>query len=330
MSKRTFPFARCNQQWHLGDLCSPRLLQLAILSFSAQGFHILFLLHSLSNYRLLPEYQHVHLHPHFSLLFPLSPSASLREATHRGAWRTCAAGPLCSRKAIPITPNTTTTQFSSLAKASAPQGCRVRPRREITRHDTHQSAFCVAKCATCQWEQKKKFWSVRSANSTFRKHVLRVNSLQILSDYILNATIKNVCAPVAWVKLTEMIHKEAPRRENNEKPRYYCYDAQKGWTLPLCYFFGTFTLVGGWFERLGGEAISSVCQISTSPPSFYFLYSSQTSAVKAAKCPKSALLKASTCCILRLFATEAAADVLFASECNGRDIWSALDCGNVL
>lgn len=40
-----------------------------------------------------------------------------------------------------------------------------------------------------------------------------------------------------------MIHKEAPRRENNEKPRYYCYDAQKGWTLPLCYFFGTFTLV---------------------------------------------------------------------------------------
>lgn len=157
MSKRTFPFARCNQQWHLGDLCSPRLLQLAILSFSAQGFHILFLLHSLSNYRLLPEYQHVHLHLHFSLLFPLSPSASLREATHRGAWRTCAAGPLCSRKAIPITPNTTTTQFSSLAKASAPQGCRVRPRREITRHDTHQSAFCVAKCATCQWEQKKSF-----------------------------------------------------------------------------------------------------------------------------------------------------------------------------
>lgn len=143
VSKRTFPFARCNQQWHLGDLCSPRLLQLAILSFSAQGFHILFLLHSLSNYRLLPEYQHVHLHMHFSLLFPLSPSASLREATHRGAWRTCAAGPLCSRKAIPITPNTTTTQFSSLAKASAPQGCRVSPggRLPVTIHTSQLSVL---------------------------------------------------------------------------------------------------------------------------------------------------------------------------------------------
>lgn len=62
-------------------------------------------------------------------LWPVSPSASLKEATHHGAWRMCAAGRLCSRKATLITPNTTTTQFSSLAKASAPRGCRVRPRR---------------------------------------------------------------------------------------------------------------------------------------------------------------------------------------------------------
>lgn len=95
-------------------------------------------------------------------------------------------------------------------------------------------------------------------------------------------------------------------------------------------FWHFYSCCWGWFERLGGKAISSVCQISTSPPSFYFLYSSQTSAVKAAKCPKSALSKASsTCFILRLFASAAAADVLFGSECNGSDIWSALDYGNV-
>lgn len=93
----------------------------------------------------------------------------------------------------------------------------------------------------CLEKKKMKLWSIRSANSTFRKHVLRVNSLQILSDYILNASIKILCAPVSWVKLAEMIHKKAPRRENNEKPPYYCYDAQKGWPglcgLSLCATF---------------------------------------------------------------------------------------------
>lgn len=62
---------------------------------------------------------------------PVSPSASLKEATRHGAWRMCVAGHLCSRKATLITPSTTTTQFSLHAKALAPQGCKVRPR------DTH-------------------------------------------------------------------------------------------------------------------------------------------------------------------------------------------------
>lgn len=65
-------------------------------------------------------------------LFPISPSASLRGAIHHGAWRTYVAGLLCSRKETLITPNTTTMQFSSLAKASAPQGCRVRHREHAS------------------------------------------------------------------------------------------------------------------------------------------------------------------------------------------------------
>lgn len=55
-----------------------------------------------------------------------SQSASSSEATHPGALRTCAAGPLCSRKVTRIMPNIMTTQFSSLARASVPQACRVR------------------------------------------------------------------------------------------------------------------------------------------------------------------------------------------------------------
>lgn len=55
-----------------------------------------------------------------------SQSASLSEATHPGALRTCAVGPLCNRKVTRIMPNITTTQFSSLARASVPQACRVR------------------------------------------------------------------------------------------------------------------------------------------------------------------------------------------------------------
>lgn len=55
-----------------------------------------------------------------------SQSASLSEATLPGALRTCAVGPLCSRKVTPIMPNIMTMQFSSLARASAPRACRVR------------------------------------------------------------------------------------------------------------------------------------------------------------------------------------------------------------
>lgn len=55
-----------------------------------------------------------------------SQSASSSEATLPGALRTCAVGPLCSRKVTPIMLNIMTMQFSSLARASAPQACRVR------------------------------------------------------------------------------------------------------------------------------------------------------------------------------------------------------------
>lgn len=55
-----------------------------------------------------------------------SQSASSSAATHPGALRTCAVGPLCSRKVTRIMPNIMTTQFSSLARASVPQACRVR------------------------------------------------------------------------------------------------------------------------------------------------------------------------------------------------------------
>ena len=62
----------------------------------------------------------------FFCLLSISPSALLKEETHHGAWRMCAAGLLCSRKVTLIMPNTMTTQSSSLAKASAQQACRVR------------------------------------------------------------------------------------------------------------------------------------------------------------------------------------------------------------
>lgn len=55
-----------------------------------------------------------------------SQSASSSEATHPGASRMCAVGPLCSRKVTRIMPNIMTTQFSSLARASVPRACRVR------------------------------------------------------------------------------------------------------------------------------------------------------------------------------------------------------------
>lgn len=93
----------------------------------------------------------------------------------------------------------------------------------------------------CLEKKKKKFWSIRSANSTFRKHV---NSCEFTPDslWLRFKCIYNILrAPVSWVKLAEMIHKKAPRRENNEKPPYYCYDAQKGWPglrgLSLCATF---------------------------------------------------------------------------------------------
>lgn len=86
---------------------------------------------------LLTEYKCVNLNSQgsaisspLSLSFsPFSRSASLNEATHHGALRMSAAGRLCNRKATLITPSTTTTRFSSLDKALAPQECRVRCQR---------------------------------------------------------------------------------------------------------------------------------------------------------------------------------------------------------
>ncbi len=96
---------------------------------------------------------------HFSLflslsLLPVSPSASLKEATHHGAWRMCAAGHLCNRKATLIMLNITTTQFSLLAKASGQQGCRVRPLRTHW-HGSNENVQLPAAFfpAVCGWSQ---------------------------------------------------------------------------------------------------------------------------------------------------------------------------------
>lgn len=60
-----------------------------------------------------------------SFVFSFSPSALLNVETHRGAWRTCAAGPSYSRKRIQNILNTMTTPSSSHARALALLACRV-------------------------------------------------------------------------------------------------------------------------------------------------------------------------------------------------------------
>lgn len=99
---------------------------------------------------LLTEYQCFNLNLHGSLVtlshLPFSQSASLNEATRLGALRMCAAGRLFNRKVTLITPNTTTMQFSSLAKASVPRECKVRHQRgptgsnekEVIHHNIHK------------------------------------------------------------------------------------------------------------------------------------------------------------------------------------------------
>lgn len=92
-----------------------------------------------------------------SSLSSLSQSASSSEGTLPGALRTCAVGPLCSRKAIRIMRNTTTMQSSSLARASAPPVCRVRSWFQIIHLDPQGYFTCPEICVFCwrQWGENK-------------------------------------------------------------------------------------------------------------------------------------------------------------------------------